>query len=231
VQWYTRAKLREVERQLEKQRSIEAIRTRISRDIHDEIGAGLTKISLMSRKVERLAKTNDEAGEAASGLGNASRDLVQNLGEIVWTINPKNDSLADLLGYLRSYTGKFFEETGIALHLQVTEILPAHHAMRLSPEVKRNTLLILKESLNNVVKHSEATNVSVEVTLQDEQFCLVIEDNGRGFDLEMRSRSGNGLRNMQKRAEEIQGEYEVKTSVSNGTCTMLKFRLKTLAGA
>jgi len=110
------------------------------------------------------------------------------------------------------------------LHLEIADILPAYHQWRLYPEVKRNTLLILKESLNNVVKHSKATEVWVSVKVEENRFTLSVSDNGVGFRLEERGQSGNGLRNMQKRAEEIQGLYEIKTD--KGTHTRLEIPLQ-----
>lgn len=223
IRIYTRSKLRKIELELEKQKSIQQIRTRISRDIHDEIGAGLTKISLMSRKVVRESK-GDAAAEAAQSIAGASQQLVKNLGEIVWTINPKNDTLADFLGYVRSYCTDLFEDSGLKLKLDIDEISPQLRSLRLYPEVKRNLLLIIKETLNNALKHSGATDLSLRIAMPGNLLEIEITDNGRGFNPEERGESGNGLRNMKKRSEEVAAEYNIQ-STSNGTRTKLTIAL------
>jgi signal transduction histidine kinase len=225
IRLYTRSKLRKVQLELEKQKSIQQIRTRISRDIHDEIGAGLTKISLMSRKVVRESSGESAAAATAKNIAEASQQLVKNLGEIVWTINPKNDTLADFLGYVRSYCTALFDDSDMRLQLRIAEISQDARGWKLYPEVKRNLLLIIKETLNNTIKHSHAEEVELEIALHDHTLEVRIRDNGKGFDIDERGEAGNGLRNMKKRAEEIGAFYTIQAG-SDGTHTTLRISLE-----
>jgi signal transduction histidine kinase/streptogramin lyase len=218
-------KLKQAQVELEKQKSIQNIRTRISRDIHDEIGAGLTKISLMSKMMEKVVGENNQAQDQIKKINNASRQLVQNLGEIVWTINPNNDSLSDLLAYLRSYMNDLAQTTDCKISLLLPEITPVVNSVALHPETKRNLLLIIKESLNNALKHSGASKIELNITYVNGTLSVSIIDNGRGFLMNENERKGNGLRNMRKRAEDIGSVLEVDTFANEGTTVHLNLKV------
>jgi ligand-binding sensor domain-containing protein/signal transduction histidine kinase len=201
---------------LEQQRQIENIRVRISRDIHDEIGSGLTKIKLMSRSLSKVKQSAD-AMETTTKISHASDELIQNLGEIVWTINPANDTLENVFAFARNYVSKLFDEhTEIKSVLDFTEPADIPRNVLINPEVKRNLLLILKEALNNVVKHSEAKEVCILLRTEKSELVMKVSDNGKGISKEQDTAMGNGLKNMRKRAESINAEIKI-TSEQTGT--------------
>jgi signal transduction histidine kinase/ligand-binding sensor domain-containing protein len=217
IRTHFKNKLKEARVELEKQKSIQSIRMRISRDIHDEIGAGLTKISLMSKQMEKSMDDELPAKDQIRKINTTSRQLVQNLGEIVWTINPNNDSLVDLLGYLRRYTHEMAESTDIHFSIQLPDISEELQAVSVHPEVKRNLLLIIKESLNNAMKHSEASKIYLNVSYNKFILSATVMDNGKGFVMTESETIGNGLRNMRKRAEDIGTALEIDTNSHSGT--------------
>jgi signal transduction histidine kinase/ligand-binding sensor domain-containing protein len=201
-------------------REIEQIRAGISRDIHDEIGAGLTKIKLMTRKLFRT-ETGLINQDDAKKISNTADELIRNLGEIVWTINPENDSLKNIVAYIRMYLSRLAEEQSdceIEFELPSADSIPDK---AVNPKVKRNVLLILKESLTNSIKHAHCTKVKIVIRLSENYIHMSAHDNGRGFEMEGHISSGNGLKNMKKRAEEIGGDLEIESSDS-GTIINLK---------
>lgn len=215
IRYYLSFRYRQKIAVLQRQQEIESIRMRISRDIHDEIGSGLTKIKLMSRN---LSKSKEETAlkETTAKISHASDELIQNLGEIVWTINPANDTLENVFGFVRNYVSKLFDGPDIKLTLNFTEPEKIPH-VNVNPEVKRNLLLILKESLTNIFKHAHATEVSVALLADDLKIELHISDNGKGMGKEKQNGFGNGLKNMQKRAESINAEFGVDSGLDKGT--------------
>lgn len=208
---------------MEHEREIELIRSGIARDIHDEIGAGLTKIKLMSRK---LLKNNSDAklSEATcEKIMTTSDEMIRGLGEIVWTINPENDSIANVVAYIRIYLSRLQDENP---EITFRVDLPGHgeipSELILSPDIKRQLMMVLKESLTNIFKHSLATQTEVSLTIEKNALVLIVKDNGIGFDPEL-NHPGNGLKNMRKRAESLGAEIEIQ-SVAGGGC-VVKFAL------
>ncbi len=219
VRYLSTIKLRRQIVQLEKQQAIEKVRAHIARDIHDEIGAGLTKISLMSRQ---LLKTDTSNKNTVTKINEASGNLIQNLSEIVWTINPENDTLQNLIAYTRHYCGNFFDNTNIQCQLDLPELISVPPELMISPDVKRNYLFILKEACNNALKHSGANKFTLELNLKDEGLLIKISDDGKGFLIADENKFGNGLRNMKKRADEVKGAFELQSSALG---TIIKMRL------
>lgn len=204
--------------QLEKQREIENIRMRISRDIHDEIGSGLTKIKLMSRNLSKKTEDTVALKETSSKISIASDELIQNLGEIVWTINPVNDTLENIFAFMRNYLSKLFDEnTDVKLQLDFPDPSEIPHRIFINPEVKRNLLLILKEAVTNIFKHAQATEVSISMRAGKSKIELIIRDNGRGIKTENQNGFGNGLKNMRRRAESINANFVIESSPETGT--------------
>ncbi len=202
-------------KKLEKQKAIESVRTKISGDIHDEIGAGLTKISLMC---QRLKMSYENRKTIDTGLLDritaSSKEIIGNLGEIIWTVNPKQDNLASLLAYSRSYAAHFFEETGTVCTIDFPEEIPER---TIHPDIKRNLFLVLKESLNNILKHANATEVSLRFLVTGEQYRFYISDNGKGMDHTNGRDFGNGLINMRHRMEAISGQFSISSEKDKGT--------------
>ena len=202
----------------EKQREIENIRMRISRDIHDEIGSGLTKIKFMSRNLSKESKSNGNTADLSQKISSASEELIQNLGEIVWTINPANDTLENIFAFIRNYLSKLFDENpDIKLRLDFPEPENIPNGILINPEVKRNLLLILKECITNIFKHAQATEVNISLQADKSKIEMKIRDNGKGLNTQQQTGFGNGIKNMHKRAESVQAQFTMESSMEKGT--------------
>lgn len=207
----------EEEKQKELHQRKEAERLRIARDMHDEIGAGLTRIVMQSRQIKgQLHDTKEHANGVADVLDkleSESRNLSHNIGEIIWALNPQNDTLDTLCAYLRNYAYEFLEEAGIETKIDFPNDVPSKPV---TPEVRRNIFLIVKESLNNLVKHAHATRAEISLALLNDELSITICDNGRGMNERADKSSGNGLKNMRKRTEEIGGDFSFISSNGSG---------------
>ncbi|HEU4717562.1 MAG TPA: two-component regulator propeller domain-containing protein, partial [Bacteroidia bacterium] len=201
--------------QLEKLRAIEKERNRISRDMHDDLGSGLTKIAILS-EVAKKQVVNDSAKKQIDTISESARNLVDNLNEIVWALNPENDNLQNLVAYIREYADHYLETFGIAFHCETPAEIPAVH---LSEEKRRFLFLVVKESLHNIVKHANATKVETLFSFADGKISIVIGDNGKGFEISEARPMGNGLKNMRKRMESIGGMYTIASEPGKGTRT------------
>jgi len=222
VRYVEMRKIRERMRILEQQQALDHERLRISRDMHDEVGATLTEIAILSE----LAKKDE--GQATTGIhiqkiSERSREVVDNIGEIIWAINPKHDHLIDLAAYLRQYAAQYFRVASIRCRFEFPDTVPD---LQLSAEARRNIFLVVKESLHNVVKHSKATEVVVRFTLVDQKMEIVIRDNGIGFSLKDATSLGNGLHSMKERMEDVGGRFVVESQPRCGTTVSLSVSLK-----
>ncbi|HKR05097.1 MAG TPA: tetratricopeptide repeat protein [Bacteroidia bacterium] len=209
--------LKQAQQQLietERQREQENVRLRISRDIHDEIGGNLTKIALLSDVVSSETKTNgSETKQSLEKISEYARNVNTSLSEIVWSVNPKQDTLESLIAYMRNYIHSFLSDTGINFTINFPE-LP--ESLSLNPDLKRNIFLVLKESLNNCVKYSGAKNIEVTFSFKENKFELLIRDDGVGFDHNSKFRNGNGLNNMTFRMDQLGCKLDITTSRDKG---------------
>jgi signal transduction histidine kinase len=203
VRSYYRRKLEKQRAILEKQQAIEKERTRIATDMHDDLGAGLSTIRFLSEKVKSNTFSDVTKNDAEKIVTN-SNDLVQKMNEIIWAMNEKNDTLEDLLFYTRSYAVEYCEENNLACETRLPEKIPA---VFVSGEIRRNVFLTVKESLHNIVKHANAEKVIIDFIITN-ALVVTIKDDGKGFSGNGKG-SGNGLRNMQKRIESVNGSFEV----------------------
>jgi signal transduction histidine kinase/ligand-binding sensor domain-containing protein len=191
---------------LERQRAIEQERSRISTDIHDDLGAGLSSIRFLGEKIKRNS-FSEVTRQDIEKLQTTSGELMDKMNEIIWAINEKNDSLDDLLFYTRSYAKEYCEENGLSCTILLPDQIP--HVF-VSGEVRRNLFLIIKESLHNIVKHAYAKNVTIGITI-DKKLEIEISDDGKGLSAPgYRMVGGNGFRNMQKRIRSIGGIVTIK---------------------
>lgn len=193
-------------------------RMRIARDMHDDIGSGLTRISLASEQARMNLAGEGPVNDQLAKLSAQSQQLTRNLGEIIWTMNPKNDTLEGLCSYIRNYTYDFLDQANIACELDFPEIIPA---AALTPEARRNVFMIVKEALNNIVKHAQATQIVFTLKAETRSFSFAIKDNGKGIDSSP-GQHGNGLMNMKKRAEEMGASFTITTSPGNGTTLVME---------
>ena len=213
--FYYHRKLEKQQIILEKQKAVEQERSRIAADMHDDLGAGLTKIKYITEHI--LEKT--EAGETAQPelqkLKSFSSELVESMGEIIWAASEKNNLLSNTLYYLRSYAVNYCEENSMDCHFEI----PGNFKERIvSGNFRRNIFLLLKESLHNIVKHAGAKTVTIKITA-DEKFELFIKDDGKGFSETEKIFRGNGVINMKKRVLELNGSIRFENV--NGTAIIL----------
>jgi two-component sensor histidine kinase len=202
---------------LEQEGEIERMRSRIARDIHDGIGSGLTRINMMSRRLEGADP------EQVARIARTSAELVQELGGIVWTVDPRNDVFSTFMAHVRSTVGKQFD----GLHVELTtdySLAKGDEDRSMDPVIKRHVLLMLNEAVNNALKHSGADRIEVRLHLSRNEVVLRVKDNGHGFDVAGPRLQGNGLANFRKRAESMAGEAAI-TSDADGTVVSLRARL------
>jgi signal transduction histidine kinase len=179
-------------------------RNRISVDMHDELGSGVTAIRLMSEIVK--SKMKDTTFPEIEKISNSANELLNKMNTIIWTMTSSNDSVENLIAYIRSYAVEFFENTAIDCIFSMPASIPSRE---ISGEKRRNIFLSVKEALNNVLKHSQSSVVHINVTVQD-RMIIEIQDDGIGIDLEKLRKFGNGLNNMKKRMASINGEFNVE---------------------
>lgn len=191
-------------------------RTRIAKDIHDDLGSSLTRIMMLGERIHEGLPGTDDAGTHTRKIVTFARAAVQSLNETVWAVNPENDTLDGLIGYISQYVGRLFEGTNVICRL---EMPVAPSTAMLSAELRHNLFLVVKEALHNVLKHARASEVHVRVAETAASVEIVIADNGRGFNAaEVRARGqGNGLGNICQRLEQSGGRFSLSTAPGQGT--------------
>jgi signal transduction histidine kinase len=189
-------------------------RSRIAQDIHDDVGAALTQISLLGEIGRREGATPETMTRQLGKVVQKSRDAVRALDEIVWTVNPVNDSLEKAVSYLCQTAQDLLRETPIRCRLQVEFDLPPG---TLGAKVRHNLFLAIKEALNNAVKHSGASELRFGLALEAGRLKVTIEDDGRGFDPMTANRARNGLSNMERRLADAGGSVRLDSTPGQGT--------------
>jgi signal transduction histidine kinase/ligand-binding sensor domain-containing protein len=211
-------KIRERLLVLEKEQAVQKERNRISRDMHDDLGSGLTKIAILSEVLKKKINQPAEAQKQIDTISDSARNLVDNLNEIIWALNPENDNFRNLAAYTREYADKYLETFGIRLDCELPDSLSA---IQLSEEKRRFLFLVVKESLHNIVKHAGASVVQLQFASNGKSLQIAIGDNGKGFEISESRPLGNGLKNMRRRMESIGGTYEIESSPGKGTVTRI----------
>jgi ligand-binding sensor domain-containing protein/signal transduction histidine kinase len=218
---------------LASQRAMERERMRIARDMHDEIGSKLTKISFMTERAKRELQGQEPVARKLDSIAGTSRDLLQTLDEIVWAVNPHNDTLEHLAAYLGQYATEYLQNTAVECELHIPRGLP-HHP--LSAEARHNLFLAFEESLSNALKHGRATRIRVDMRIAPSRFEIIIDDNGCGFGpvaVEVlpgengasAARGGNGLENMRQRLDILGGQCTIQSRPGHGTVVLLSVPL------
>jgi signal transduction histidine kinase len=207
------------------QNLVEQERTRIARDIHDELGCNLSEIRLLS---EMTLAGNPTLPETISNTGKISTKALETariLDEIVWAVDPQNDTLESLLNYLFSFAADYLALAGIRFRVNAPMKIP-HHA--LTTHVRHQLYMAAKEILANIVNHSRATEVRLRLWLENDFANFEIEDNGRGFKMSEAETNPNasGLNNLRKRFQEIGGEFDLRSEPDHGTRIKLSLPLK-----
>ena len=210
------------------------MRTRIATDLHDDIGANLTRIALLSEVARRqtapeskhtvteaVADGNDFEESPLVSVGRIARESVGSMSDIVWAINPEHDSLLDLTRKMRQHADEIFTLRDIDLEFNAPD---AREDLKLGANVRRDVLLIFKEAVNNAARHSRCTRVQIDFRLEAANLLLQIVDNGVGFDQSIETQ-GHGLRSMQRRAAALGGTLELHSNPAQGTCIRLRVPL------
>ena len=216
VKAYLAAKIRKQKVIFEKQQAVEQERTRIAMEMHDDLGSGLTAISYLAGSLSTESSTTTR--ERASKIANSAKTLVDAMNDIIWTMKSDNNSVKDVLAYIKKQAAEQLETAELNFTFAFPGQIPD---IKLNSEQKRNVLLISKEIIHNVIKHANATEVVVTADIDDRCLQLTIADNGRGFDPGKPSLFGNGLKNMQRRAREMNAQLEM----SNRAGTTVKLTL------
>ena len=219
VRYVSFRRLRAQLRVLEQQAALQRERTRIAKDIHDDLGANLTQIAYLGELANQDRGEPNLVGERIGKISATARQAVKSLDEIVWAVNPRNDTLAHLLDYAGQFAVDYLRVIGIRCRLDFpTEIPPR----QLSTDLRHNLFLVVKEALHNIFKHANASEVWLRAKVDDRALEVVIEDNGRGFATAPNDALADGLRNMKQRMTDIGGEFCVESKPGAGTRIILR---------
>jgi ligand-binding sensor domain-containing protein/signal transduction histidine kinase len=207
---------------LEQERVLERERTRIAQDLHDEMGAKLCRISFLSEHARRGELPPKELKDQITSISDASREVLHSLDEIVWAVNPHNDTLEHVGSYIGQYAEDYFQMTGIQCELEIPTQLPPHP---LSSQMRHHLFLATHEALTNILKHSGATHAKISMAFGSAIFEINISDNGKGFDstkIGLKTAlpaafSGDGLINMSRRLADIGGYCQIESAPGHGT--------------
>ncbi len=200
--------------------ALQKVRNKIARDLHDDIGSTLGSISFFSEAAKQQLESANTTGteKMLNKIGDTSREMIDNMSDIVWSVNPQNDSVKHLANRMRVFAGDLVASSGIQLHFDYPSSIDD---VKLSMEQRKNIFLIFKETVYNSVKYATCKNIHIKLSKRDKGLLLKIWDDGKGFDVNnYTSKNGNGLRNMKYRAEEIGAVYKIESS-ANGTVTGL----------
>ena len=201
---------------------MERERQRIAQDLHDDLGTSLTEINLLSTVARSPSATPAQVKTRLEGIAEKSHEMVKALDEIVWAVNPRNDSLPRLVNYLCLFVQEYLEPTPIRVRLDVPGELPM---IPLKADQRHSLYLVVKEAVANVAKHSQASEVWLRMKYGADALELVIEDNGQGFDPAQANPDRNGLNNMQDRMTRLGGSCAISSTPGKGTCTRFKLPL------
>ncbi|HEX8874152.1 MAG TPA: triple tyrosine motif-containing protein [Nitrosospira sp.] len=214
VRYAAAVKMRRKLFRLEQAHLLEQERTRISRDLHDDLGARLTQMAFMTDLAAEESGPSAATQTMLRDVSRQARSAVQSLDETVWMVNPQKDTLPHLIEYLATYAEQFFQATSIACRQEICRQPPE---LPLPGNLRRAIFLLVKEALNNVLKHSEATEVWLRIAARGRVLRIVIEDNGSGFALATASEQRNGLKNMRQRAETAGIRFRLHSAPGRGT--------------
>ncbi|MEP6927616.1 MAG: two-component regulator propeller domain-containing protein [Ginsengibacter sp.] len=200
-----------------------AMRTKISQDLHDEIGSTLGSISIYSEVAKKLSFKNEKADEAISKIGVVSRELIDKMSDIVWSINPNNESFEQLQNRMRAFAATMLTPGEIEFSFHA----PANsNDTPFSMQKRRNIYLIFKEAINNIVKYANCTIVYIDLRVHENFFCMIIKDNGKGFDQYSNAvYNGNGIKNMQSRSNDMGAKLNIDSIINEGTTITITLKL------
>ncbi|MFD2256762.1 two-component regulator propeller domain-containing protein [Luteolibacter algae] len=206
--------------------AIDIERARIARDLHDDVGASLTQMALQSQLVERnITRQPDRASNYLQEIFKTARTMTRSLDEIVWAVNPGNDVLDNFVSFLATFVQDFAEGAALRTRFDLPENIPKRP---ISSSVRHHLYLATKEILHNIVKHADASEISMGVSIDKGSCQITISDNGRGFTGEINAPGEDGLSNLKKRFQELRGTCVRHSEEGNGTSFVMKFPIDTL---
>lgn len=197
-----------------RRQAVDLERTRIARDMHDQLGSGLTKAGMITEALRRETGAGSSAHPSLQMLRETLDHLTVTMDELVWAVNARHDTLDGLASYVIRFTQEFLAGTSISCVLDVPADLPA---VTVSAPVRHNLFLAFEEALSNAARHAQATEVKVKMTYGERQLVLEVADNGCGFDVERVRAGAHGLENMRNRLITLGGRCEFETSAGHGT--------------
>ncbi len=195
----------------------ELVRSEISKNLHDEVGSNLTNISLSSLLAQKQLQNKEALNKLLQRIYEDSQTVSEAMREIVWSINPKIDTLGEALPRMLRYASELLEANGIELH---AEIAPEAEQLKLNMKERHDVYLIFKEAINNIAKHSKAKIAQVKIYLANNRFAMKINDDGKGFDMNT-SFISNGLKNMKERALLHKWNLQLQSQNNSGTTILL----------
>jgi signal transduction histidine kinase len=226
VRYFTWRKVQRELQRLERRQAVEEERTRMARDIHDEMGARFTQISLLAGRALKSAPADESVREPIRHINGAVKELASALEEIVWAANPSHDSLEGFSNYLSQYAGTVVRDAGLRCRLDIPALLPA---VSLASGTRHRLMMAVKEALNNALKHARATEVRVQLELAGDRLLVTVADNGGGFEPATVKR-GNGLDHLARRMEEAGGSCAIESQPGGGTRVRLNVLLPVAEG-
>lgn len=212
-----------LENQRKKIRLIIHERNRIARELHDDIGAELTRITILSQSLQRNKNLEAEIQVKLRKIAETGKKVLGSIGEIIWTMNPQKDNLDSLASYIRRFVTDYFETNDIDLEIEFPNEIPAN---AISDEYRRNVFLVIKEAISNISKYSKATSVKLTLNINEKLAAFEIVDNGAGFSVSEQENHGNGLRNMHQRMKDIGGTFLITSEIDRGTSIRLTFPVR-----
>lgn len=217
VKQFLKRKMEKQLRAIEQQLAVNNERLRISRDMHDELGTGLSKIALLS-EVGKNHQATDHNKKIIHEISHTSRGLADKMGEIIWTLNPQNDTLGNLLAYLKEYIYETTDSLPVSVSFRYPESIPE---ISLRHMQRQQLMLVTKEAINNALKHSNATHILFQLSIEDGFLSFTLKDNGTGLNHETQQQQKNGkkngLVNMKVRMEQISGHFSIWSAPGEGT--------------
>jgi signal transduction histidine kinase len=189
-------------------------RARIARDLHDQLGAGLTHLAMLGDFLKQRSDQPVVAQSLAARLSDSAYELSRTMGQVIWATDPAKDTLRSFVSFVSSYAEKFLAGSPLGLRLDFPGELPE---LLLPAQLRHQLFMVVKEALNNAVKHAQASKVRIGLEISDQELALTFEDDGQGFDKSQIDPSRHGLANMQKRLSDLGGTLEIATAPGRGT--------------
>ena len=203
----------------ERWREIEQERARVAHDLHDDLGAGLTEVNMLSSLAKSPKTSSEEKHRYLDQMAATVGRLVTSLDEIVWAVNPRNDTIASLASYFASYAQRLLDLASVSCGLDVAEDLPDYP---LDPRYRQQLFFAFKEAITNVVRHARASQVWLRISVEEDQLVVEVADNGAGFEAAARPAGSDGLDNMRERLASVGGHCEIASRPGRGTTVHFK---------